>query len=108
MAYTTKKAWADIAASSTDSAIIAAVPFKVLRVVSLVMITGATATNITFNTKGSGAGTAITSAFANGINGGAVLNYNPEGWFSTTAGHGLTATTGAGSSTGVNITYIEV
>lgn len=107
-ALTPKFAKANVAASSTDSSIIAAVTSKKLRVVSLVMVCGATATNITFNTKPGGAGTAISMLFANAANGGAVLGYNPVGWFETSSGEGLTATTGAGSTTGVQITYIEV
>lgn len=108
MAQTPKKAFANVAASQTDSSIVAAVALKAIRVVSCFMVTGATATNVTFNSKGSGAGTAITSLIADAANGGAVLNYNPEGWFSTVPGEALTVTTGAGSATGINVSYVEI
>lgn len=72
------------------------------------MVTAATATNVTFNTKPVGSGTAISCLFANGANGGAVLGYNSDGWFTTNAGEGLTATTGAGSATGIQVGYVTI
>jgi hypothetical protein len=100
-----KRAVANIAQSQTDSSVVAAVPGKKIRVVQLACQAGATATTIFFE---SGASTAITPTFANGANGGAVLPYNPAGWFETAAGSALTATTGAGSTTGILVGYIEV
>lgn len=76
-----------------------------IRVYAVIASSGATATNVTFNSKGSGAGTAIGPALAFGANGGAVLPYNPFGWFDTNRGEGLTITTGAGSTQGVAISY---
>ena len=99
---------ADIASSATDSSIVAATTGKKIRVIALACVTGSTPTTITFNSKGSGAGTAISCQFQNGANGGEVLNFNPAGWFETTASQALTATTGAGSTTGVIVTYILV
>lgn len=99
---------ADVAASQTDSSIIAAVSGKKLRVISMVAVCGANATDLTFNTKPSGSGTAITGVFQNAANGGEVLPFNQSGWFETNAGEGLTATTGAGSTTGITMTYVEV
>jgi hypothetical protein len=37
-----------------------------------------------------------------------LLPYNPVGWFETVSGQGLSATTGAGSTTGIQIVYVEV
>lgn len=108
MAQTKKDAFANIAASTTDGNVVSAVPFKSIRVVQVVMVASATATDCTFNSKPAGSGSAISCLFANGINGGAVLGYNPDGWFSTVPGQGLTATTGSGSSTGIQIGYVEI
>lgn len=97
--------YANIAASQTDSLLITAVPGKVIKVTKIAFVTGATATNITLNSKGSGAGTAISCLFANGANGGAVLPDSDDGWFLTNAGEALTCTTGAGSTTGIQMSY---
>jgi len=99
-----KRAKANIAASQTASSIVAAVPGKKIRVVQLFCIAGGTATNITFNS----ASTAISPLIANGANGGAVLDFNAAGWLETVAGEALTVTTGAGSTTGIEVGYIEV
>lgn len=103
-----KSALANIAASQTDASVVAAVSGKRLIVVSLACQAGATATNVTFNTKPSGAGTAISPQFQNGANGGVVLPYNKQGWFRTNSGEGLAATTGAGSTTGILVNYVEL
>jgi len=95
---------ANIAASQTASSLVAAVTGKKIRVVALAMVTGGTATDVTFNS----ASTAISPLFANGANGGAVLPFNPVGWFETVAGEALTVTTGAGSTTGFLISYVLV
>lgn len=96
---------ANIAASTTDGAVITAVAGKKIRVLAVIAVAGATATNLTFNSKPAGAGTAISALFANGANGGEVLNFNPSGWFETNSGEGLTVTTGSGSTTGISVVY---
>lgn len=108
MAQTSKKAFANVNASTTDGVIVSAVAGKSIKVVAAFLVTGGTATNVTFNSKGSGAGTAITSLIADGANGGAVLSYNFDGWFNTNPGEALTVTTGSGSATGVNVSYLEI
>jgi hypothetical protein len=105
---TPKFAFVNVAASQTDAQVVAAVAGKKIRVLALVMVCGGTATTITFNTKPVGAGTAISPLFANGANGGAVIPFNPVGWFETSADQGLSATTGDGSATGVQVVYVEV
>lgn len=107
-ALTPKFAFANIAASTTDGAVVAAVTSKKIRVLQLAVLTGATGTNITFNSKPGGAGSAKTCLFANGANGGEVLPFSPIGWFETASGEGLSATTGAGSTTGILVGYVEV
>jgi hypothetical protein len=109
-AFPVKRALANVAAASTDAALAAAPTDanKRIRVVAVACVAGGTATDITFNTKGSGAGTAISCKFANAANGGEVLGYNPAGWFACNQGEALTCTTGAGSTTGVQVVYVEV
>ena len=58
IALTPKFAFANIAASTTDGAIIAAVATKKIRVLSWIAVAAATATNITFTSKPAGAGAA--------------------------------------------------
>lgn len=108
MAQTKIDAFANISASTTDGPLISAVASKAIRIVQFQMVAGATATNVTFNTKPTGAGSAISPLYANGANGGAIANYNPEGWFTTTPGQGLTATTGSGSTVGILVGYVTI
>lgn len=105
---TPKYALANVAASTTDGSVVAAVTSKKIRVLAIAVLSGSTATNITFNTKPAGAGSAKSCLFANGANGGFILPFNPVGWFETNSGEGLSATTGAGSTTGIQVTYVEV
>jgi hypothetical protein len=95
---------ANIAASQTDASVVAAVAGKKIRVLSLAFVAGGTATNATFNS----ASTAISPLFANAANGGAILPFNPIGWFQTVAGEALTLTTGTGATTGVLVGYVLV
>ena len=99
-------ALANVAASQTDSEIVAAVTGRRIRVLSVACVCGATATNLTFNSKGSGAGTAISMQFQNAANSGAVLPFNEAGWFETVPNEGLTVTTGDGSTTGIQVAYV--
>lgn len=102
-----RRAFANVAASQTDSSLVAAVSGTPIKVLGLAAVCGGTATNLTFNTKPSGAGTAISATFALGINGIFVLDEteSKDGWFSTLTGEGLTCTTGAGSTIGIQIIY---
>src|SRR5213082_747725 len=88
-----KRAFLNLAASATQTSVVAAVTGKRIRVLAVYAVAGGTATNLTFNSNT----TAITPLLANAANGGVVLPLNPAGWFQTTAGEALTATTGAGS-----------
>ena len=105
MAQTVKVAFANVAASTTDSVLVSGVSGKVIRVLQYQFVAGGTATNTTFNTKGSGAGTPISPLYANGTNGGAIANYSQVGWIFTNSGESLTCTTGSGSTVGVLIGY---
>ena len=103
-----KRAFANVAASQTDSSIVAAVTAKIIRVISVICLAGGSTTNITFNSKPAGAGVAIAPLLANAANGGERFEMNEHGHFQTLAGEGLTVTTGAGATTGVLVSYIEV
>lgn len=113
--YLAKYALANIAPGQTDSNIITAKPNVVFRVIGGFVVNGATATGITFNTKGPGSGTAITSLVSCGSYGGVIFpapsqaagGEFPCGYFETTRGEGLTATTTAGGTVGITVTYIE-
>lgn len=98
-------AFANISASTTDGAVITAVTGKRIVVLGYSIIAGATATNVTFNSKPSTSGTAISSLKACGANGGSNIFFE-GGVFQTVAGEGLTVTTGTGSTVGVDVTYI--
>lgn len=101
--------FANVAASQTDSVLLAAQgASNKIRVLQVAVVAGSTATNLTFNSKGAGAGTAISPLFANAANGGEVLPFSPVGWFDTVANEALTVTTGAGSTTGILVKYVVV
>lgn len=91
----------DVAASATDGALVSAVTGKRIRVVACAVSCGATPSTVVFNTKPAGAGTAISPIFNNSIS----LPENSSGWFQTTAGEGLTVSTGGGSTSGVLVSY---
>jgi len=98
---------ANVSAGQTDAEIVAATAGKRVRVLAVAFVCGGTATSATFNTKPSGSGTAISPAFQNGANGGAILPFNPVGWFQTGSGEGLSLTTGSGSTTGVLVVHVK-
>lgn len=97
----------NIAASTTDGSLVAAVSGKKIYVLGFYGHTGATATNVTLNSKGSGAGTAISPVLPNGANTGQVLPIQEYGWYVTNASEGLTITTGAGSTTAVTVIFAQ-
>lgn len=102
--------FSNITASSTDSSILAASTGVRIRVLGVAAETGSSATSITFNSKGSGSGTAISMTFSLPANGGFVLPVagapmNEVPWFQTNIGEALTATTSSGSTTGVQVVY---
>lgn len=110
-----RHAMATVNAGSTDAAFTKDAGFqlfpvsgKQLCLVSAYGIAGGTATALTFNSKGSGAGTAVSPAYTLGANGPLNLAWNPNCHFLTKEGETFTVTTGAGSTIGLGITYIEV
>lgn len=104
-----KRDFKNIATNTTDGSVVAAVASHKIRVHSLVLHCGSSATSATLNTKPSGAGSAISALHALGSNGVLVLPFNAAGWFETGVGEGLSMTTSAGgSSIGVEVQYSEV
>lgn len=99
-------AFDSIAASTTDSSLVAAVTGCKIRVLSFIVNHGdTTASSVTFNSKGSGAGTAKTPALKGAANGVVGASNDRSGLFETNKGEGLSVTTGAGSTTGILVTY---
>lgn len=96
-----------IAASSTDSSVIAAVTSKKLRILAGTIQCGATATSLTLESDDASADTTVFK-LTMGANGGAHLAFCPVGHFETDAGEALIATTDAGSTVQINLTYVEV
>jgi hypothetical protein len=95
-----------IAAGTTDSALVAAVAGKRIRVLSVIINQGDTTPSaVTLNTKPAGSGTAIFPPLKAAANGGFVIPYNPVGYTATGIGEGLAVTTGAGSTTSVTVLY---
>lgn len=105
---TPRTAFANIAASTTDGTLVAASGSKRIRITGVVVMTGNRATDITFNSKPSGAGTAITCLFACSANGGFVMPFSPTGWFESSGDEGISVTSSGGSTTGIQCTYIEI
>lgn len=99
--------FANVAASQTDQVLVAAVPGGRIEVLAFSLNHGdTTASVVTFNSKGSGAGTAISPAFKYSPNGGSnIMDAGAAQWFRTNKGEALTVTTGAGSTTGIMVVY---
>ncbi len=64
-----------------------------------------TASSVTFNSKPSGSGTAISPALKAPANGGFVLPPGSEPYFYTKIGEGLTVTTSSGSTTNIAVIW---
>lgn len=101
-----RNAWDSIAAGTTDSVLVAAATGEKIRVLGVVINHGdTTPSSVTFNSKGSGAGTAISPPLKTVANGGWVIPYSKQGYWETISGEGLSVTTGSGSITGVTVVY---
>jgi hypothetical protein len=114
--FQTKYANSNISPSSTDASLVTAKPGVSMRVIGGFLVASATATSIVFNSKGTGAGTAISSTIYCGANGGLIMpspsptnvGEPPPGYFQTIKSEGLSATTGSGTTVGVTVVYVEV
>lgn len=103
--FPTERFAEDIAASQTDAELAPAPGAgKKIIVTAVAFVCGDTATTAVLNS----ASDAISQIFQNGANGGAVIGYHPKGWYACAENEPLTVTTGAGSTTGINGTYMIV
>lgn len=100
--------FANVSSATVDSNLITAIANRKIRVLGFLFVCGSTATPITFNSKGSSSGTAISPQFQNAANGGACGVPNDLGWFETNLNEALTLTSGTGSTTGVLVIYQEI
>lgn len=100
-----KRTKSNVAHETTDGALVTAVSEKKVRVLGVVVTPGGTATSVTFNTKPSGSGTAVSAAFTVAANTPLVLPVHDYGWFETSSGEGLSVTTGTGSTCGIQVVY---
>jgi hypothetical protein len=99
---------ANIAAGTTDGAIIAAVASKKIRVLSYsVSALTAAATTATFRSKPGGTGLDVSHVISLAANGNS-SEESEFGLFETITGEGLSLTTGAGAGVGVRVTYVLV
>ena len=97
-----KNAFDAVAASQNDSALVAAVAGKRIRVHSVVINHGDTTPSaVTFES----ATAAIYPPLKAAANGVLVLPDNQGGWFQTLAGEALNVDTGAGSTTSIAVAY---
>src|SRR5262249_30358053 len=105
-------AWQNLAAGATDTALVPAVSGKRIRVLAFGLFPSGTtpAASTTFNSKGGGAGTAISPAIGHAA-GVPVLwdgSDGRAGLFETNPGEALTVSAGAGTNpTGVMVVYEE-
>ena len=95
------------AASAGDNEVVAAVTGKKIRVHSLYLVNGHTATQTVRFESGAG-GTALSGQMILGANGGLVLNDNEKGWFETAAGAALNLELAGGTTVDGGLTYSEV
>ena len=111
MGVTTQSAFVNLAASTTDGpftggTLPSARAGARVAVYGLIISQGdTTPSSVTFNSKPSGAGTAISGLLKASANGGFVLTPGMEPWFTTNKGEGLTVTTGIGSTTGIQVIW---
>ncbi len=101
---------ANVASGATDTSLITAVSGRKIVVVSLVVVVGNVATNVTFGSKlGAAASTALSGLLQFGANGGIALPTDGFGHYQANIGEAFVATTSAsGVTTAINGKYILV
>ena len=99
--------YAKFSTATTDGVVVAAVATKKIRVLQLAYSCTVADTTVVFNSKGAGAGTAISNIFYNKLETFGSLAPSDNGWFETTAGEGLSVTATTGTAAGV-VTYVEI
>ncbi len=99
-------AFTNLASGSSHTVLVNGTASKKIRVLQVFANSGATATNLTFET--STGNTAISPVLQHAAYGGEVLPFSAIGWFDTSAGDNLQVTSSAGSTTGILIKYALV
>jgi hypothetical protein len=97
----------NIEASQTEAVLIGGVSGKRVIVHGALIVSGPNPTSLTFNSTGSGGSFPISPTFQCGANSWGTIPplTGLDGWFKTNVGEGLTVTTGAGSTTGIQLLY---
>jgi len=90
--------------SSGDNTIVAAVPDKRIRVLSVWIVAAAA---VTAKWQSGTGGTDLTGAASLAANGGYVLGFNEGGWFQTAPGVLLNLSLGAAQAVAGSLSYIE-
>lgn len=96
-----------VAASQTDAAVVAAASGRKIRVLGVSIGSAGTATDVTLNTKGAGAGTPVWGPFRSAASNW-TAQYGDYGLFDCLDGEALTATTGAGANTTIFVNYVLI
>lgn len=101
-------AFVNALANTADTQLVAAVTGKRIAVLAICALCGASDTSVTLKSKGSGAGTAISSAKALAANGGWswARGCEIDFLYVTTRGEALTVGTSTGSTVGLDVTYV--
>lgn len=86
--------------TATDTLVVAAVTNSKIRVHSVSVVT-TIANNVLFKSNT----TAISSTAPIAANGGYILPFSPEGWFTTAIGEALNFTTSAATACGCHVVY---
>ena len=97
-----------VAAGQTDSVLLEPTSTRRVRVVALHAQAVGLASNFTLNSKGSGAGVALSAALGVASGEPVLWPFDPNGWLDTLLGESLTVTTGAGGSVALTMTLALV
>lgn len=106
VAYDIQRVPVNISGPVTDQVVVAAVAGQKIRVIGAHALARSAAATLTFKSKGSGAGTAISPIYDNGAHGGFVMLKDKDGIFETNVGEALAVD--AGAALGIMISYLEV
>jgi hypothetical protein len=90
--------------AATDTAVVAAVPGRAIRVIGGYVSAGAAVSSVQFNTKPAGAGTAIAGLINLAVSGTVVLSPDAR-YCQTNSGEGLTVTTVGTGPASVHVIY---
>lgn len=95
-------AFLDTSTSGSNEVVAAPGADSAIRVLSVVVVNGATANTVKFMSAANNK----TSLFALGINGGIVLPFTEHGWFQCNAGEALNINLSGATAVGVTVNYM--